>query len=110
MSCQFPTAADMRDKKKESIEVYDEVCAIKRAILLANEACNLEVCIDGTMMTTEGDPLSEFYYKVWQGQETDRTKELWMNQVIECIESLGYTIDRVTNCDTGNTFKWCIYW
>lgn len=106
----FPTASEMRTKKKESVEVYDEICAIKRAILLANEACLLEVCVDGTLMTTEGSEESEFYFKVWKGQEEDPTKELWMQTVIECIEGMGYTIDRVTNCDTGDTFKWCIFW
>ena len=106
----FPTAADMRGRKKVSIEVYDEICAIRRAILLADEACNLEVCVDDTLMTTVGDEVSEQYFKVWKGIEIDRTKELWMNQVIQHFEGLGYTIDRITNCDGGTTFKWCLSW
>ena len=110
MVCTFPSASSMRDRKKVSVEVHDEICAIQRAILLADEACNLEVCVDDTLMTTAGDPVSELYYKVWKGLETDRTKELWMQQVIDCFEGSGYTIDRVTNCDTGTTFKWCVYW
>lgn len=106
----FPSASSMRSRKAVSIEVYDEICAIKRAILLADEACNLEVCVDDTLMTTVGDTVSEMYFKVWKGLETDRTKELWMNQVIEAFQNLGYTIDRVTNCDGGTTFKWCLSW
>lgn len=109
-SADFPSALDMRGRKKVSVEILDEICAIKRAILLADEACNLEVCVDGTLMTTEGSPVSEQYYKVWQGLEEDRTKELQMNEVIGAFESLGYAITRVTSCDTGNTFKWCISW
>ncbi|NJO62659.1 MAG: hypothetical protein HC836_31845 [Richelia sp. RM2_1_2] len=110
MSCEFPSAADMRNRKKISVEILDEICAIKRAILLADEACNLETCVDGTMMTTAGSEISEAYYKVWKGLEDDRTKELQMNEIISCFEDSGYTITRVTNCDTGDTFKWCIVW
>ena len=61
-------------------------------------------------MTTAGDEVSEFYFKVWKGLEDDRTKELWMQEIIDCFEAMGYTIDRITNCDTGNTFKWCVSW
>ena len=110
MACSFPSASDMRNRKKVSVEVHDEVCAIKRAILLADEACNLEVCVADTLMTTEGDPISQLYYKVWKGLETDPTKELWMNEIISCFEAQGYTIDRVTNCDDPSVFKWCLSW
>jgi len=110
MACEFPSASGMRDRKKVSVEVHDEICAIKRAILIADEACNLEVCVEDTLMTTAGDTVSELYYSVWKGVTEDRTKTLWMNEIIACFESSGYTIDRVTNCDTGNTFKWCLAW
>ena len=110
MSGEFPSASSMRSRKSISVEVLDEICAIKRAVLIANDACNLEVCIEDTLMTTAGDSASELYYQVWKDLEEDRTKELWMNEVINCFEGSGYTINRVTNCDTSNTFKWCLWW
>jgi len=110
MAFAFPSASGMRGRKKVSVEVLDEVCAIQRAILVADDACLLEVCVDETGMTTAGDSVSETYYNVWKDLEDDRTKDLWMNEVLAHFENLGFTIDRVTNCDTGNTFKCCVYW
>ena len=55
-----------------------------------------------------GDATS--YYKVWQGTETDATKTKLMNKVIDNFTSAGYTIVRILNSNTGNTFLWHVGW
>lgn len=56
------------------------------------------------------DPESIAYHSVWSGQETDRKKSYEFAQVVQHFQNLGYSIIAKKNTDTGNTFKWELYW
>ncbi len=110
MVAGFPSAAALRTRSRLSIDLFDELSAIERAIFVANEDEQLEVVVGNTIMTDPEGEDAETYFAIWKNQEEDRTKELYMNEVIRHFTNLGYNIERLTNADTGNTFKWVVSW
>lgn len=52
----------------------------------------------------------ELYWQVWTGAATDKQIDLQMSKVISHFTSLGYTIKRQTNPDTGSTIQWLVCW
>jgi hypothetical protein len=104
----FPSAGDLRAKKLMNSEIMREICAIRIAIIEANEACNLQVTVCDSGMTS-GDEATD-YFQAWKGCNSDRFKELEMQTVIECFTNLGYSIVRITNTATNNTFCWQVMW
>lgn len=50
------------------------------------------------------------YYKVFMGVTDDKQIELQMNAVMTHFVKLGYTVEQLTNPDTGNTFMWKLCW
>lgn len=52
---------------------------------------------------------SEYYY-VWTGMLDDNVSTDQMNKVIKYFRDKGYSILRVSNPDTANTFVWKINW
>lgn len=59
----------------------------------------------------ETPTLSKKYYKVWKRLITDAVLQDEMEQVIKYFESTRkYSIARITNSATGNTFYWHIQW
>ncbi len=58
--------------------------------------------------STATNPASVDFFNCWQGNVQSREKSDQMNQVILYFESLGYSIQRLTNTATGKTFKWVI--
>jgi hypothetical protein len=60
-------------------------------------------------------PDSRDYWKVWKNQEPSnqlyvRPYTERMDTVIAYFTSLGYSITRQTNPDTGNTLQWTVMW
>jgi hypothetical protein len=104
----FPTAGDLRAKKLMNSDIMREICALRVAIIAANEECNLEVTVCDSGMTSGPEAID--YYNAWKGCNTDRFKELEMQTIISCFTDLGYSIVRITNTATNNTFCWQIKW
>lgn len=114
MSCNFPTADDSKSIS-ELRTIHLETCAIQTAILDAREAglrtatiCNTAV----TMSTAHWNAYQQYLGKCGTAGLTTDDKNLLELQadIIDCIESLGYSVKRVTNTATGNTFCWVIEW
>lgn len=61
-------------------------------------------------VTLNPEGIAEEYYDIWKGIDTDRVKLDQMNRVIRHFEDKGYTIVRVINPITNQTFKWVLYW
>lgn len=112
---KFPNAADSKNIS-ELRAIHTEICAIETAILDAREDGLRTVTVCNTAMTMSVDHWNAF--QSFQNQcgigvgSTDEQKNLLglQNQIIACFESLGYSIARVTNTNTGNTFCWELKW
>lgn len=105
----FPTAATLRSQRETSTTVHDEVLILENRILTAAEAGNLEVTISDSNFTTDG-ATAQTYFNVWQLTTTDRVKTLEMTTVIAHFTGKGYSVNRITNTATNNTFSWVILW
>lgn len=109
------TASEARAKSQNDIIIFNEIRDIEDAILTAVNAgeYNSEV-IDTTMTLVTGTPeeiaLARIYFNTWQGTIEDRSKYIQMGQIITYFTDLGYSIERRTNSNTGNTFKWILSW
>jgi hypothetical protein len=114
MACgfNFPTADESREIA-DLRAVQAEVCALQVAILDAREAGQREVTVCDTPMTMSTD-----YWQAWQDGELIASCEGGevttlldrMDAVICYFQELGYSITRVTNDATGDTFCWVIKW
>lgn len=71
----------------------------------ANAALGLT---EGTYLVA--DPASVSYYNTWIGTLTDRGLQSQMDQVLRYFTNLGYKIERISNQQTGITFRWHVYW
>lgn len=106
-------AAQARAKSTQDMIVFEECTAIMRAIITDSTAGLYDSYIEDSTTMTNSNPEtldSKKYFSVWKGVETDRALQNQMNQVIKHFDNLGYKIERITNTNTGNTFKWHIYW
>ncbi len=114
MSFKFPTAADSKSIS-ELRAIHTEICAIETAILDAREEGLRSVTICDTPFATSTehwDAFQNFQGKCGTAGLFDDEKYLLslQDQVIACFVGLGYSILRVTNPATGNTFCWSISW
>lgn len=67
--------------------------------------------IPNILFVMEVNNVSKKYFKVWKRIEEDFVIQDEMEQVIKYFESTKkYTISRVTNDSTGNTFYWHLQW
>lgn len=57
-----------------------------------------------------GDRISEKCYQVWKKKLINVELQDAIKQVIDHYEELNYSVSRVTNKKTGNTFIWKIRW
>lgn len=79
---------------------------------------NLQNGTVGTPLTSIGmpvgiqtsTPVSLTYFNVWKSVTANTTYTNQMNSVIKYFTDLGYIIRRITNSNTGTTFKWYITW
>ena len=112
MNSVMLTAAQARNKARSDNLIFNEIRDIEQAILNAIDAGQLEVYISSTTMTDTGTGIAEarLYSKVWQGVIEDRAKDQSMGSVIQYFSELGYQIERRTNPNTGDTFRWAIFW
>ena len=112
MNSVMLTAAQARAKSRDDNVIFNEIRNLEQAILNAIDAGQLEVFVSGTTMTDTGSGIAEarVYSKVWQGIVDDRAKDQRMASVIKYFSELGYQIDRRTNPNTGDTFRWAIFW
>lgn len=91
---------------RNDLTIFDEVSAISRQVIVSSNNGDYESEISsGTTMTD-----STSYYDVWIGNVQDRKLADQMNIVISHFEQLGYSITRITNTTTNNTFKWKVEW
>lgn len=114
MSFSFPTAAESKNIS-ELKAIHEEVCAIQGAILDArcNGLRSISICnTPMTMSTDHWDAWQEFQGKCGTSGLTTDSKYLLslQDQVIACFTALGYSIKRVTNTGSGNTFCWEVNW
>ena len=99
------TANEARAKAQNDVTIFNEIREIEDAVLSAVAAGQYSAEVNDTTVT-----LSVTYYGVWQGVIDDRAKYIQMGQVITYFTDLGYSIERRTNAETGNTFKWIVSW
>lgn len=106
------TAAQARAKSRNDVVIFNEIRDIEDAILAAANAGQLDATVIATTMTDTGDGIdtAREYFKAWQGTVPNRAKEQQMADVVEYFVNLGYQIDRRANPNTGDTFRWLIYW
>jgi len=112
------TANQARAKAQNDNVIFNEIRDIEDAILTAVDNGSYDVKVAGTTMTATVNtgpvpsPRSKarIYFNVWQGTQDDRAKFIQMAKIITYFTDLGYTIDRRTNNETGDTFTWLIYW
>lgn len=112
------TAAQARAKTQNDNVIFNEIRDIEVAILTAIDNGSYDVKLAGTIMTgtvnTGPSPtprsVARIYFNVWQGTADDRAKFIQMAKIISYFTDLGYTVDRRTNSETGDTFTWLIYW
>jgi len=112
MSFKFPSASEsgsIADLKA----IHSEICAIETAILDAREQGLRMVTICDSPMALSVDHFNAWNINVNQNQcaiitatPTEQHLIDLQNQVIQCFIELGYSIVRVTNTITGNTFCW----
>ena len=133
MSSPFLIATEARAKSRNDLVVFAEIRSIEEAIISAvTEGGWSAVDVTGTTMTwpeytgsvaddvlkvaNAVEPTEEqyneavYYYGVWTGTEDNRAKNSQMNTVINYFTDLGYSIDRIVNSTTGETFRWVISW
>ena len=99
------TATEARAKAQNDVTIFTEIRNIEDAVLSAVSNGNYSAEVTGTIMTQ-----SLVYCTVWQGVTEDRAKFIQMSQVVTYFTDLGYSIERRTNPQTGNTFKWILSW
>ena len=99
------TASEARAKAQNDVVIFNEIRNIEDAILEAVADGQYKAEITGTTIT-----LSVTYYNVWLGVTEDRAKYIQMGNIVTYFTDLGYSIERRTNPDTGNTFKWIVSW
>lgn len=99
MVCLLPNARSLRTSIFQDLVVFDETCAIARAILVTDQAGGLEVTVCDTALTTFGSTLSEEYFKNWKGiaSPADRLFTLQMNTILDCFTAEKYCIIRKTD-------------
>ena len=117
MACfTFPSASDSRSIS-DLRAIHSEICDIETAILDAREAGlrTVDVCDSPMALSTE-------HYDAWNININQNQCSVAIadpaeahlidlqDQVLECFTSLGYSIVRITNPGTGNTFCWRISW
>jgi len=102
------TADQARLRARNDVIVYNEVKAIELAILTAAAAGSLDCVIATSVMTNS--PTSPLYYADWMGTQPDAVIRDQMQQVMSNFTKLGYSVERKTNIDTGNTFQWILAW
>jgi hypothetical protein len=56
------------------------------------------------------NPTSTSYYDTWVGTITNRGLQSQMESVVRYFTNLGYKIERISNQQTGITFRWHVYW
>jgi hypothetical protein len=99
------TASEARAKAQNDVVIFNEIRKIEDAILSAVASGRYMAEVADTTMT-----LSVTYYNVWQGATDDRAKFIQMSNIVNYFTDLGYGIERRTNPNTGNTFKWIASW
>ena len=113
MSNVFLTATEARTGARNNLTIFNEIRDIESKILVEVDLGNLDVVVDDTVMTSTLPPdlpVSQAYFDVWQELATDRVLDDQMNEVIKHFESLGYSIVRKLNTDSGTTFFWELQW
>lgn len=106
------TASQARAKSRNDLIIFNEIREIEAAVLTASSDGELEVIVSGTTMTATGSgiALAREYFKAWQGAVPNRAKEQQMAEVVSYFFNLGYQIERKVNPQTGDTFRWSVYW
>lgn len=116
MSFTFPSASDSRNISDLRI-LHTEICAIQTAILDAREQGSRTVDVCDSPMALDSDHFAAWNINVNQNQcsvaiadpEEAHLIDL-QDQVLQCFRSLGYSIVRITDPVTPNTFCWRISW
>lgn len=113
MADYFPSATDARTSSRNNIIIFNEVTAIQRAILSASNLGSYSCTVTGTTMTSAstGTP----YFDTWQGVDESNSFDPsalddQMTQVMSYFTGLSYSISRVQNTTTTNTFNWSVQW
>ena len=128
------TASEARAHSLHHAIVHDELRKLELAVLGAVEASGYSgVVLTNTRMTGPADnvalenndmlvteaqiPLTDEqldnaqnYYRAWKGDIPNKALEREMNSIIEYFSNLGYVIERRVNQETGQNFKWVVYW
>ena len=116
MSFEFPSATDSRNIS-DLRAIHSEICALQTAILDAREQGLRMVTVCDSPMALSTEHFDAWFINVDQNQcaiviaDPDEAHLIDLqDQVIKCFTGLGYSIVRMTNPNTGNTFCWEISW
>ena len=128
------TASEARAQSIHNALVHDELRKLEKAILAAVDlggyaimvltntkmtgpADNVAIENPDVFVTEASEPLTEdqlaaaeFYYRAWKGDVVNKAMEREMNSIIQYFSDLGYVIERRVNQETGQNFKWVVYW
>ena len=109
MAFSFPTATESRNVA-DLRAIFDENCAIGTAVLDAREDGLRVATICDSPMTNSTEHYDAFSQQL-DPCDFDQQHLLDLQQeVIDCWTQLGYSIKRITDTDTGNTFCWEVRW
>lgn len=116
------SATVSRQRSQNNLLLAQEIMLLELAVLdaIANNTISVTVdhtttaTVNGAAVTatpmTADDATGQSYFSVWSGA-TDSDLLTWqMDQVIAHFESLNFSITRLTNTTTDNTFNWKISW
>lgn len=109
MSSVFPSANESR-KIADIQAIHTEVCTLETDILDARVLGNRTVTVSDTAMSTSTDHWTAFTTPLNECDLTQVNLRDLQKQVVDCFQALKYSITRVTNVGTGNTFDWVIKW
>jgi hypothetical protein len=102
------TADQARLRARNDMAVYEEIKAIEMSIIEAAMDGTLDCTVSDSPMTIGGT--SQLYYGEWTGGQPDNVLRDQMAQVMLNFTKLGYSIERKTNANTGDTFSWIVAW
>ena len=110
MAFSFPSASDSRSAA-DLKAIFDENCAIGAAVLQARcDGLRVAVICDSPM-TNSVEHYNACFVDPIDPCDFDQQHLLDLqNEVETCWRQLGYSIKKITDPDTGNTFCWEIRW
>jgi len=102
----FVNATQARANSRNNTVIHGEINAIESEVFANIDAGILYAnVVSGSTMTN-----SNVYYSVWNGTNTDPTKQDQLKYVKKYFTDLGYGVSILTNSSSNNTITWNVSW